>query len=137
MSRPVTHLVTPIYEPRKGVLIESGPGYNVTQVDLSPRREGEAVGWRPACGAPRRRRLRRTSDGISCKRCRKTELYRRLERRAPTEPDPQDWQARWDKAARSLSPEEYEKWVEGFIDEPGCPADLVERIRATEPGGGR
>ncbi len=50
-----------------------------------------------------------------------------------TPKDTNDWQARWDKAARSLPPEEYEKWVEGFIAEPGCPADLVERIRATEP----
>ena len=43
-----------------------------------------------------------------------------------------DWQSRWEKALRSLAPEEYERWVEGFIEESGCPTDLVEEIRAIE-----
>lgn len=36
------------------------------------------------------------------------------------------WKERWDKAARSLSPHEYEKWVAAFVLEPGCPSGLVE-----------
>lgn len=43
-----------------------------------------------------------------------------------------DWRSRWEKALRSLAPEEYERWVEEFINESGCPADLVREIQATE-----
>lgn len=43
-----------------------------------------------------------------------------------------DFRSRWDKALRSLAPDEYEEWVEGFTKEPGCPANLIEEIRATE-----
>ena len=46
------------------------------------------------------------------------------------EPDKSTWQERWDKAARSMSPDAYEKWVAGFIAEKGCPLEIIKQLCA-------
>lgn len=52
--------------------------------DMSPRSDDEIIGWRPVCGAPDRMgmRKRRFSDGISCKRCPRTHVYRKFHKRS-------------------------------------------------------
>jgi len=101
------HLCTPIFPPRHIVQtttsntvsvtitgdFDSPPmsflgegGSNLTIFNLCPRPFKDAIGWQPVCGAPRKMgsRPRRRSDGIECRRCLRTKVYKSFERRNET-----------------------------------------------------